>query len=93
MSLTKENFEISISAAGLTDIGITRAANEDALLLADLNAGGQDVDVATMTLGEQGALLVGADSMGGAAAGEIARTLAVAVEQEEIGGFKGGNES
>jgi serine/threonine protein phosphatase PrpC len=46
-----------------------------------------------MTLGEQGALLVGADSMGGAAAGEIARTLAVAVEQEEIGGFKGGNES
>ena len=30
MNMTKENFEISISAAGLKDIGITRATNEDA---------------------------------------------------------------
>ncbi|HEU0178002.1 MAG TPA: Stp1/IreP family PP2C-type Ser/Thr phosphatase [Blastocatellia bacterium] len=84
MKTTKEKFEISISAAGLTDIGITRVANEDALLLADLSAGGQNVDVATMTLGEQGALLAVADGMGGSASGEIASALAIAAVREAL---------
>ena len=57
MIMTKEKFEISISAARLTDIGITRTANGDALLLADMNAGGQNVDSAAMTQGTRAQII------------------------------------
>src|SRR5262245_60092370 len=76
----------SISAFGLTDIGKKRELNEDALLLADLTNSNFSVGarVNTAHLSEHGALLVVADGMGGAAAGEVASELAVTTLQEEL---------
>ena len=64
--------------AGRTDVGRTRAHNEDSFLLADLTERQtwQATGARTHTLGERGSLLVVADGMGGAAAGEVASQMA-----------------
>ena len=76
----------SISAAGLTDIGLKREMNEDALLLADLTNFNFSLGacISTGHLSERGALLAVADGMGGAAAGEVASKLAVTTLREEL---------
>ena len=76
----------SISAAGLTDIGLKRDMNEDALLLADLINFNFSLGASINTghLSGRGALLAVADGMGGAAAGEVASKLAVTTLREEL---------
>ena len=65
--------------AGLTDVGITREHNEDAFAYLDLTSGQDHEHVVggTIDVGVNGVVLVVADGMGGAAAGEIASAMAV----------------
>src|SRR5215510_8514578 len=76
----------SISASGFTDIGTKRKMNEDALLLADLTNFNFSLvaRINTGHLSERGALLVVADGMGGAAAGEVASEMAVMTLLDEL---------
>jgi PPM family protein phosphatase len=76
----------SISASGYTDIGMRRKMNEDSLLLADLTNFNFSFGARINTghLSERGALLVVADGMGGAAAGEVASELAVMTLRDEL---------
>ena len=84
LATNTSNHEVMFSAFGYSDVGRQRKNNEDAFLVADLNAGlnnhtgGFNPHTAEHWLGERGALLVVADGMGGAAAGEVASALAVA---------------
>jgi protein phosphatase len=63
----------------MTDVGITRDHNEDAFAYLDLSTGQTHADVASdvIDVGLRGVVLVVADGMGGAAAGEIASEMAV----------------
>jgi protein phosphatase len=82
--------EIEISAR--TDVGCVRESNEDAWLVADLSAGrrGLHAEVEKHVIGARGTLLAVCDGMGGAAAGEIASSLATDVLFDEM---KAGPES
>lgn len=61
-----------------TDLGRTRDHNEDAFLVADLSAGRSTLHstVAKYAVGPKGLLILVADGMGGAAAGELASAMA-----------------
>src|SRR5262249_2777491 len=85
MTMTS-NATQSISASGYTDVGMKRKTNEDALLLADLTNFNFSLGarINTVHLSECGALLVVADGMGGAAAGEVASELAVMTLRDEL---------
>jgi len=72
--------KIKITAFGKTDVGLIREHNEDNFLLANVDTGlrtsspDEDLD---FELGPKGALFLVCDGMGGAAAGEVASTMAV----------------
>jgi serine/threonine protein phosphatase PrpC len=70
---------ILVSVFARTDIGLKRAGNEDAFLVADLSTGktGLGPEISNHAIGEQGSLMVVSDGMGGAAAGEIASEMSV----------------
>jgi protein phosphatase len=70
---------VRLRLAGLTDVGITRDHNEDAFAFLDLTSGQSHDEVTdgTIDVGTHGVVLVVADGMGGAAAGEIASAMAV----------------
>jgi PPM family protein phosphatase len=70
---------ILVSVFARTDIGLKRAGNEDAFLVADLSTGktGLGPEISKHAVGERGSLMVVSDGMGGAAAGEIASELSV----------------
>ncbi|MGD0836487.1 MAG: PP2C family serine/threonine-protein phosphatase [Polyangia bacterium] len=71
---------IEIVAFGKTDVGLIREHNEDNLLLANVDAGlrtSAPDDNLSFVLGAKGALFLVCDGMGGAAAGEVASTMAV----------------
>src|SRR5262245_9302832 len=72
------NKAIRVEIFGKTDLGRTRDHNEDKFLVADLTrkAASLQPDVRQHTIGPRGTLLVVADGMGGAAAGEIASEMA-----------------
>ncbi len=77
---------IKIRVSGQTDVGKTRDHNEDNFLVADLtrkdstlSAGEREYD-----LGERGLLLVVADGMGGAAAGELASEMATSTIYNQL---------
>ena len=61
-----------------TDLGRTRDHNEDSFLVADLSAGRSSLhsEVARYNIGERGLMVLVADGMGGAAAGELASAMA-----------------
>jgi serine/threonine protein phosphatase PrpC len=72
---------LRISVFGKTDLGQSRDHNEDTFLVADLSTGKASLlpDVRDHELGPRGSLFVVADGMGGAAAGELASSMAVDV--------------
>lgn len=77
---------IRISVFGKTDLGRTRDHNEDTFLVADLtrqNASLQP-EVREHELGERGTMLIVADGMGGAAAGEVASAMAAETIYEHL---------
>jgi protein phosphatase len=72
---------VRIEIVGKTDVGRARAQNEDRFLVADLTTGvaSRQSSASEQILGERGALVVVADGMGGAAAGEEASEMATEV--------------
>jgi PPM family protein phosphatase len=77
---------ISVQVAGKTDLGRTREHNEDCFLVADLTRGvrSSDSTVQGHDMGERGSLLVVADGMGGAAAGEVASAMATSTIFDQL---------
>jgi protein phosphatase len=69
---------VKIAVFGKTDQGRTREHNEDCFLVADLTGKQASLkpEVRDHTVGERGSLIVVADGMGGAAAGEVASQMA-----------------
>jgi serine/threonine protein phosphatase PrpC len=69
---------IRVEVFGKTDLGRARDHNEDRFLVADLSrkAASLQPDVRQHDIGPRGTLLVVADGMGGAAAGEVASEMA-----------------
>ncbi len=69
---------ITISVFAKTDLGRTRDHNEDCFLVADLSTKTASLQpqVREHALGKKGTLLMVADGMGGAAAGEVASAMA-----------------
>src|SRR5436190_22656661 len=69
---------IRVEVFGKTDLGRTRDHNEDRFLVADLSrkAASLQPEVRQHDIGPRGTLLVVADGMGGAAAGELASQMA-----------------
>jgi protein phosphatase len=74
----RSNKAIRVEVFAKTDLGRTRDHNEDRFLVADLTrkAASLQPDVRHHTIGPRGTLLVVADGMGGAAAGELASEMA-----------------
>src|SRR6059036_4135399 len=69
---------VKIEVFAKTDLGKTRDHNEDRFLVADLTRGEAPLQapVREHDVGERGTLLIVADGMGGAAAGELASQMA-----------------
>ena len=74
----RSNKAIRVEVFAKTDLGRTRDHNEDRFLVADLTrkAASLQPDVRQHDIGPRGTLLVVADGMGGAAAGELASEMA-----------------
>jgi protein phosphatase len=72
---------VHVSVFAKTDLGQTREHNEDSFLVADLSTGTASLmpDIREHDVGERGSLFVVADGMGGAAAGELASSMATQV--------------
>ena len=77
---------VRVSVFASTDVGMHRAGNEDAFLVADLTTGdtGVGADTNVHSIGERGSLMIVSDGMGGAAAGEVASEMAVTILRESI---------
>ncbi len=69
---------VRLSLFAMTDVGRTRGHNEDCYLVADLSPPTPVLTprVREHTVGEKGSILVVADGMGGATAGEVASQMA-----------------
>jgi protein phosphatase len=77
--MTENSQAVYISAYGQTDLGLVRKNNEDSFLIADLTEGAERAGSSALDFaaGERGGLLMVADGMGGAEAGEVASRMAV----------------
>ena len=68
---------VLVTVRARTDLGKTRDHNEDAFLVADLTSRTTDITAGgSHQVGERGTLFLVADGMGGAAAGELASSMA-----------------
>lgn len=91
--------DVRVVTFGLTDVGRQRTHNEDSFLIAELREEGDEAPrfrqdslddtpaldrAGEFAIGPTGALLVVADGMGGAAAGEVASALAVETVLERM---------
>ena len=78
--------EVVVQVFGKTDVGRTREHNEDAFIVADLTSGNATLhpEVRRHVVGRRGTLLMVADGMGGAAAGEIASAMAIEIVLREL---------
>jgi len=83
---------VVIRVFGSTDVGRTREHNEDAFVVAELPSATPLTFSSELarTPGEGGAILMVADGMGGAAAGEIASSMAVDIVLKELRGWNSG---
>ena len=81
LSFGDRDRSVRISLFGQTDVGRTREHNEDCYLVVDLSPPSPTLTskVREHTLGEKGSLMVVADGMGGAMAGEVASQMATTV--------------
>jgi len=70
---------LHVSAFGQSDIGLVRKNNEDSFLIIDFmdREGAPSSSARNFVAGEKGGLLMVADGMGGAEAGEVASQMAV----------------
>ncbi len=77
--MSDEDGNVRIAAFGVTNVGMVRTNNEDAFIIADLEAseGSPDQWDGERPIGSRGILLAVSDGMGGAAAGEIASAITV----------------
>lgn len=76
--MTVSNPPIRVRIVGATDVGLVREHNEDNFIIVDLDSGETDYSHQRESdLGPKGVLLVVCDGMGGAAAGEVASSMAV----------------
>jgi serine/threonine protein phosphatase PrpC len=80
---------IRMSVFGKTDVGQTREHNEDTFLVANLTSKDASLqpEVREHEIGPKGSLLVVADGMGGAAAGEVASKLGSETIYEHLAKF------
>lgn len=84
--MAQSNGEVLLSAFGLTDVGVVRKNNEDAFLIADLDAEqSSDRSWHDAAVSARGILLAVSDGMGGAAAGEIASAMTVGSLRQWLG--------
>ena len=84
--LRRDNSGIRLTVSARTDVGKTRQHNEDRYLVADLSSrdATSEEPERVYTLGLKGALLLVADGMGGAVAGEVASQMATDVILESL---------
>lgn len=77
---------VIIEVFAKTDVGRTREHNEDCFLVADLSSQRASLqpEVRRHTVGAKGTLMVVADGMGGAAAGEVASAMATKTIYEHL---------
>lgn len=66
-----------VTIATLTDVGRSRASNEDALLVADVTEGRKLDSADRLDVGARGVLVAVSDGIGGANAGEVASAMAL----------------
>jgi protein phosphatase len=80
--------EIKITVCGKTDVGQLREHNEDNFFVVDFARVEKPAPEISLdfALGEKGALFLVCDGMGGAAAGEVASTMAVESISATVGG-------
>ena len=84
--------DLTLSFAALSDVGLSRSQNEDAVQVTDLSTGMRfdaSPSIAKIALGERGALLALSDGMGGHAAGEVASAVVIsslrsALQQNDV---------
>ena len=75
--MTPARGPVLVTARARTDLGRTRDHNEDAFLVADLTSRTTDITHGgSHNVGPRGSLFLVADGMGGAAAGELASSMA-----------------
>src|SRR3954471_243848 len=77
-----------LAICGATDIGASRANNQDTFVIADLRSGdlSNPCNRTEIPLSTRGILLLVCDGMGGAAAGDLAAHIAAeAIKQELVG--------
>src|SRR5258706_5819169 len=75
--MTPSRGPVYVTVRARTDLGRTRDHNEDAFLVADLTTRTTDLtDGGPHQVGERGTVFLVADGMGGAAAGELASSMA-----------------
>lgn len=81
----KDKNEVTVEIFGATDVGRRRPRNEDTFLFANFDNDNSTKE--SFTIKEQGFLMLVADGMGGAAAGEVASEMAAETIRKKLKEF------